>query len=811
MGVVATTLMIDAEEEVPLEEALTPQAVHGIELPEGFVPATKAQVAYWRQLCGAIHGRGTAGMGDTDWPPELAPTRITLRAMEERRLVVRRSRAWHPRRGWFATLTLLKLTAVPTPPLALAERPAPNLPTFAELEAWEHVCRWLDRQPGQRARLPILGVPGLPGTGDVSAETLRGMRGHRLVRHGSDCTWRLSPTWKQRLLALWQGVTKAEGERQPTVPDTPTPYSVAAGIDTWYLNRIDEGGLPPHLRIQLDDLQALAKDEDDEVETPWQYDGTPLLMYRAGVNTTQGGGVSWSYILRNPSLTLLIRKAPLGGIVAQARLGSECLWRRTPRAALDELNLLVRRLWRCGAGSAGSAGDPGQRGRRVTTGSSGRWQVSQVHLAHDVAHAPLELEQLERYVSRSRKQSVFEAARADLAALYVGLDDAHPADAFLEGGLEGLDWDALYSTGDDVFVAPLDPFDLDGGRERRAQEEMTPAEDRAVRVHRFGRRLSGVTWSPGAAVSFVAYDKLLEGRLSGKSHMEPIWRANGWDGAAPVTRHEAQLRRDALRALGVPDRDAAAFDDPWAMLDHLQDLYGYVVGRASAEGAATDCPHEVDVAWLRRVIPDPGEANRSRWPTDPTWAVVQAATFADAPAAARRLVRREVRSDRIERRDRGAYGLLASRTALAFSDLKHWSLSFALKQLYKAFEAESRKPGKAFHELVRRRRGELGLPVPPEERVLPFRSRPSASLPAIDLAVDCYPDETDHDDPAAAGPLALLRAERRLEELDAALDEAAARGAAIGALARAYEEELRAHAALRLRASAPPRPGEPRS
>ena len=115
-----------------------------------------------------------------------------------------------------------------------------------------------------------------------------------------------------------------------------------------------------------------AKDEDDEVETPWEYDGVPLLMYRAGVNTKQGGGVSWSYILRNPSLTLLIRKAPLGGIVAQARLGSECLWRRTPRAALDELNLLVRRLWRtgehgeypttCGDLDGPLAGQPGASG-----------------------------------------------------------------------------------------------------------------------------------------------------------------------------------------------------------------------------------------------------------------------------------------------------------------------------------------------------------------------------------------------------------------------------------------------------------------
>jgi hypothetical protein len=161
MGIVATNLIIDAHEPDARPTNVAPN-IHRIDIPEGFVPATKAQVAYWRQLCGAIHGRGAKGMGDADRPPELVPTRITLRALEVRRLVVRRSRAWHLRRGWYTILTLLRITAVPTPPLAVAERPAPNLPTFAELETWEKVCRWLDQQPGMRARLPISGVPGLP-------------------------------------------------------------------------------------------------------------------------------------------------------------------------------------------------------------------------------------------------------------------------------------------------------------------------------------------------------------------------------------------------------------------------------------------------------------------------------------------------------------------------------------------------------------------------------------------------------------------------------------------------------------------------
>jgi len=307
--------------------------------------------------------------------------------------------------------------------------------------------------------------------------------------------------------------------------------------------------------MQLEDLHELARHNDEEVETPWRYDGTPLMMYRAGVNTNQGGGVSWSFILRNASLTLLIRKMPLGSIMAQARLGSECLWRLTPRRALDELDTLMRRMWR------GSLRHPRKQ--------QGKWQVSQVHLAHDVAHAPLEQEQLERYVSQSRKQSVFEAARADLTALYRGLDAAHPVDTFLDTGFDGgLDWDTLYAGDVDDLIDLLDPFGEDNKRTDKNHEPV-PAEDRAVMLHWFGRRVSGVTWSPGAAVSFVTYDKVLEGRLCGKSHMEPIWRANGWDEKAPVTRHEARLRREALRAFGVPEANVAEFDDPWQMLERL--------------------------------------------------------------------------------------------------------------------------------------------------------------------------------------------------------------------------------------------------
>jgi hypothetical protein len=148
------------------------------------------------------------------------------------------------------------------------------------------------------------------GVGEVSSELLLALRKARLVRHRSDCIWALSPCWKSILLELWHGIAKAEGERESGAGNELGHYSVAAGIDTWYLNRLDPAGLTPDLRIQLEDLQEQARHNDEGVETPWRSDGTPLLIYRAGVNTNQGGGVSWSYILRNTALTLLIRKIP---------------------------------------------------------------------------------------------------------------------------------------------------------------------------------------------------------------------------------------------------------------------------------------------------------------------------------------------------------------------------------------------------------------------------------------------------------------------------------------------------------------------
>jgi hypothetical protein len=764
---------------------------------------TYAQVYYWRQLCAAVRARDTTGMPDDAWPPELRPSRSTSKALVQYGLLVRRKRAWHLKRAWDARLRELRQHAVVTlSQPTTKECPGPGLPSYAELERWEVICRWLDGQPKRRAVLPFAELttfaagPGMPEAASaltaVPIAELMAMRAWRVVRLTSTCEWGLSPSWQERLQSLWDGMPRSARARRCTSPDLSSVVSsparvLASGLDTWYLNRLEAEALPARLRRRLDVLQERAKDEDEEVETPWSFDGAPLCMYRAGVNTAQGGGVSWSYILRNASLALLIRRHPLGSVIAQARLGSECLWRLTDLRALNELDAVIRRMW----------------GK-----TEGRWQVSQAHLAVDLAHAPLQAEQLERFVSRSRRQAIYEAARADVERLTYDLYGEGEADVLALT----VDWDAQYADASDALVG-WDPFGLDGDAGMgQVSDEPEPVEDRAIVQFRAHRRLSGVTFSPGGAISLVLYDKRLQGVVSGKRHMEPIWQASagGWRAEEGATRVEARLRREAVRELGLPAERRSCLDDLWEFLQHKQDVFAAVVGLPEdgthgQDGCTDGCPDGTNTSWIRLVVPDLHDRNRSRWPTDPAWRVVQSAPFSPAPAAARRLIRRKQRLHDVARLDTGVYGYLVSRAAHLHADGGRLDVSAALSETRRALVKESAKPGKDFGELVRERRRRFGLPNQPAEKVLPFRPVPTPPEPreealeerlfsaALDEAVP-HERERDAERPLLLLRCAELRMQRALQELQAA-EALGATSRRLSALERWYQDELAAYQA----------------
>ncbi len=275
----AENVLVQAPQELLADSSASSDWV----IYDGLPPPTHANVDYWRQLCGVLSAAKGRGVADGQWPDDLAPTRSTLAALTERGIIVRRKRAWHLKRDWYTRLSSLRQRAVPTPRVTLAERPRPDLPSYLELEGTERICRWLDAQPKRRARLPFVGlVEQRDAETEVPTALLLVMRKYHLARHTSTCEWALSPTWKARLLALWKGVEQELRERVSLQPSPSDPFVVAAGIDTWYLNRIDPEGLPLSLRHELDDLQAKASEDEEEIDTRWVYDGVSLRMYRAG-------------------------------------------------------------------------------------------------------------------------------------------------------------------------------------------------------------------------------------------------------------------------------------------------------------------------------------------------------------------------------------------------------------------------------------------------------------------------------------------------------------------------------------------------
>lgn len=230
-----------------------------------------------------------------------------------------------------------------------------------------------------------------------------------------------------------------------------------------------------------------------------------------------------------------------------------------------------------------------------------------------------------------------------------------------------------------------------------------------------------------------------------------------------MTRFEARLCRGAFRRLGLPPEFAQSLDDPWTLLQHLPLLFAYVVGQCPSDEASTCArvSERVDVAWLRRVVPEE-DTNRSRWPTDPVWQVVQAALFDDADASARRLMRWQQHRNSVEQLDAGLYGYLVSRTAILHPEGETHDISRAVGELARSLQQIAADPKKPFGELVRARRREKGLPVPAAPKILRF-VRPAE------------PEELDESErQALARGMPLAVAEQRMKEAWWALEAAGA-------------------------------------
>lgn len=116
------------------------------------------------------------------------------------------------------------------------------------------------------------------------------------------------------------------------------------------------------------------------------------------------------------------------------------------------------------------------------------------------------------------------------------------------------------------------------------------------------RRFSGFSIAAGSPLSARMYNKSLELKKHPRPYLERIWLDAGWDGVSDVWRLEYQLRRQALRDLGV-----VRYSDLAASLAGIWDY----------------CTHK----WLRHTQPLAGDGNQSRWPLSVLWQLLQSAQW----------------------------------------------------------------------------------------------------------------------------------------------------------------------------------------
>lgn len=122
--------------------------------------------------------------------------------------------------------------------------------------------------------------------------------------------------------------------------------------------------------------------------------------------------------------------------------------------------------------------------------------------------------------------------------------------------------------------------------------------------HVDGSRFSGFSFGRSGIISGRLYDKALEIERSQKTFFFPLWAEGGWLGELPVWRLEFQLRRSALKELGV--------NSTHDLDEKLNGLWQY-------------CSQN----WLRLTIPNLKDTARTRWPDHPLWVELKKARFGD--------------------------------------------------------------------------------------------------------------------------------------------------------------------------------------
>lgn len=240
-------------------------------------------------------------------------------------------------------------------------------------------------------------------------------------------------------------------------------------------------------------------------------------------------------------------------------------------------------------------------------------------------------------------------------------------------------------------MTSIDPLALVAcARKRRAKFEdeslYIPNED-TWSGRKLGSLYIGMRTSP---VHGKLYDKLKEIKDGGnkKSWFFDLYKRNGWDGEAPITRLEVSFKREALHDLGIE----TAFD----LVHNIQSLWGYAVGTTSGK------------PWLRYTIPTT-DTNQTRWPLHPLWtSTIQHAFDSLDEEPARELIRHKKQQVNIDAATASLAGYLATRTVWQCEEkgevVENMATRWVLDDLYDDFQRHWKEKGITFQQLLQAKR-----------------------------------------------------------------------------------------------------------
>lgn len=264
------------------------------------------------------------------------------------------------------------------------------------------------------------------------------------------------------------------------------------------------------------------------------------------------------------------------------------------------------------------------------------WTVEIVFYAEAIAEWGLERCLAEAAAMAWQMGRVYEWAlrRIDVCVDVAGWE-IHPDDAV-----------ALLKRSRASFDVATDASEIEElGRRKPAPDA---ADARGVTSHEYGtpgkRRVCGLSVGYGGNVVGRIYNKVLELGIAGREHKRAMeharWKENGWDGEAPVTRVEFQIRGGAIKELGLRDPEAIRE----TVVDEKGKPRGQRVMRRE-DGRPVTLTERLPwvwmtmLRWMRLVVPDPAQRHACRLETQWRWTFLELVTFGETVPVKRCRVR----------------------------------------------------------------------------------------------------------------------------------------------------------------------------